>query len=136
MGELMPLIPLRGLSIFPNMVLHFDLGREKSIIALERAMMMNQTVFLATQKDSEIELPTIKEIYSCGTVARIKQMLKLPDGNMRVLVDGQYRAKLESVVSDVPYFLVNVKRMDDPDVVIDAEASALMRAAKIGRAHV
>ena len=89
MAEIIPLIPLRGLTVFPNLVLHFDIGRERSIVALERAMMMNQTVFLATQKDAGIELPTIKEIYGVGTVAKVKQMLKLPDGNMRVLVDGQ-----------------------------------------------
>ncbi|MBR5731433.1 MAG: endopeptidase La [Firmicutes bacterium] len=130
MAEIIPLIPLRGLTVFPNLVLHFDIGREKSIIALERAMMMNQTVFLATQKDAGIELPTIKEIYSVGTVAKVKQMLKLPDGNMRVLVDGQYRGKVTSVISDSPYFLVNVAELEEPETEVTADILALERAAK------
>ena len=78
MGEVMPLIALRGLTVFPNLVLHFDLGREKSIIALERAMIMNQTIFLVSQKDAEIELPSVSDIYNVGTVAKVKQMLKMP----------------------------------------------------------
>ena len=129
MAEIMPLIPLRGLSIFPNMVLHFDLGREKSIVALERAMMMNQTVFLATQKDTEIELPSIKDIYSYGTVAKVKQMLKLPDGNIRVLVDGQYRAKIARLVSDTPYFLVNINSSPDVAIEVTPDVQAMMRTA-------
>ena len=74
----MPMIPLRGLSIFPYMVLHFDIGREKSISALEKAMMMNQLVFLSAQKDAETDLPTHEDFYKIGTIAKIKQMLKLP----------------------------------------------------------
>ncbi len=129
MAEIMPLIPLRGLTVFPNMVLHFDIGREKSIVALERAMMLNQIVFLATQKNVDIELPTFKEIYSVGTVAKVKQMLKLPDGNIRVLVDGQYRGKSVSLSSDTPYFLVAVEPLPDPEVEINADVLALMRTA-------
>ena len=129
MAEVMPLIPLRGLTVFPNMVLHFDIGREKSIVALERAMMLNQIVFLATQKNVDIELPTFKEIYSVGTVAKVKQMLKLPDGNIRVLVDGQYRGKSVSLSSDTPYFLVSVEALPDPEVEINADVLALMRTA-------
>ena len=129
MAEVMPLIPLRGLTVFPNMVLHFDIGREKSIVALERAMMLNQIVFLATQKNVDIELPTFREIYSVGTVAKVKQMLKLPDGNIRVLVDGQYRGKSVSLVSDTPYFLVSVEALPDPETEINADVLALMRTA-------
>ena len=127
MAEIMPLIPLRGLTVYPDLVVHFDLGREKSIVALERAMMMNQTVFLATQKNADIELPTLKDIYNVGTVAVIKQMIKLPDGNIRILVDGQYRARLGSMVSDTPYFLVNIQRIDIPEVEMTTDIQALMR---------
>ncbi len=128
--EVMPLIPLRGITVFPNMVLHFDIGREKSILALERAMMLNQTVFLTSQKDAELDLPTLNDFYHIGTVARIKQMLKLPGDNIRVLVDGQYRAKMNSLVQEVPYFLCTVEKVKEvvlpphtPDVI------ALMRTA-------
>ena len=130
MSELMPLIPLRGVTVYPNMVIHFDLGREKSIIALERAMMMNQTVFLTAQKDINTDLPTAKDIYNTGTVAKVKQMLKLPGDNVRVLVDGQYRAVLEEVNQEVPYFLVSVSGIaeDDPENP-GADVIALMRTA-------
>ena len=129
MAEVMPLIPLRGLTVFPNMVLHFDIGREKSIVALERAMVLNQIVFLATQKNVDIELPTFRDVYSVGTVVKVKQMLKLPDGNIRVLVDGQYRAKSTALISDNPYFLVSVEETPDPAVEITADILALMRTA-------
>ena len=129
MGEIMPLIPLRGLTVFPNLVIHFDLGREKSIIALERAMVMNQLVFLVSQKDADIELPTASDIYNIGTVAKVKQMLKLPDGNIRVLVDGQYRAKLDSMVSENPYFLASVNELKEPETEVTPEIQARMRMA-------
>ncbi|MDD2295934.1 MAG: endopeptidase La [Eubacteriales bacterium] len=126
--EVMPLIPLRGLTVFPNMVLHFDIGREKSILALERAMMLNQSIFLTTQKDAETDLPTADDFYHMGTVARIKQMLKLPGDNIRVLVDGQYRAKMLAVVQETPYFLCDTEKIQEegagpktPDII------ALMR---------
>ena len=125
----MPLIALRGLTVFPNLVLHFDLGREKSIIALERAMIMNQTIFLVSQKDAEIELPSVSDIYNVGTVAKVKQMLKLPDGNIRVLVDGQYRARLDSMISDSPYFLASVSELPDVPAEMTADVQALMRTA-------
>lgn len=116
--DIMPLIPLRGITIFPSMVLHFDIGREKSILALERAMMLNQTVFLTVQKDAETDLPTIDDFYHVGTVARIKQMLKLPGDNIRVLVDGQYRAKMKSLIQDSPYFLCDSEKIIEsvPDI--------------------
>lgn len=129
MSEVMPLIPLRGLTVFPNMVIHFDIGREKSIIALERAMVMNQTVFLASQMDVETDLPTKKDIYDIGTVVKIKQMLRLPGNNIRVLVDGQYRAKCVGYVQEVPYFLVSVEGIEDPKVEVRAGLAALMRTA-------
>ncbi len=129
MSEVMPLIPLRGLTVFPNMVIHFDIGREKSIIALERAMVMNQTVFLASQMDVETDLPTSRDIYDVGTVVKIKQMLRLPGNNIRVLVDGQYRAKCTGYVQEVPYFLASVEGIEDPKVDMKPGLAALMRTA-------
>jgi len=129
MSEVMPLIPLRGLAVFPNMVVHFDLGREKSILALERAMVMNQTVFLVSQKDADLDLPTTNDIYEFGTVAKIKQMLRLPGNNIRVLVDGQYRAKIENYVQEVPYFLASVEGVEDSKVEKTPHVAAMMRNA-------
>ena len=113
--QAMPLIPLRGLTVFPSMVINFDIGREKSILALERAMMMNQTVFLTSQKDIDTDLPTPKDFFHVGTVAKIKQMLKLPGDNIRVLVDGQYRGRVVEMIQEVPYFLASVERIEEPD---------------------
>ncbi|NCB45083.1 MAG: hypothetical protein EOM59_21030, partial [Clostridia bacterium] len=100
----LPMIPLRGLTIFPNMVLHFDIGREKSINALEKAMILNKHIFLVTQKDENTDLPTPEDFYHVGTVAKIKQMLKLPGDNIRVLVEGLYRGEIRDVLFEVPYF--------------------------------
>lgn len=111
----LPMIPLRGLSIFPNMVLHFDIGREKSINALEKAMILNQKVFLVTQKDENTDLPTIEDFYHVGTVAKIKQMLKLPGDSIRVLVEGVSRATIEEIVFEVPYFKCRVSLAPDPE---------------------
>jgi ATP-dependent Lon protease len=94
----MPMIPLRGLSIFPYMVLHFDIGREKSISALEKAMMMKQLVFLSAQKDAETDLPTHEDFYKVGTIAKIKQMLKLPGDAIRVLVEGFPRSVMAGIL--------------------------------------
>jgi len=111
----LPMIPLRGLSIFPNMVLHFDIGREKSINALEKAMILNQKVFLVTQKDENTDLPTIEDFYHVGTVAKIKQMLKLPGDSIRVLVEGVSRATIEEIVFEVPYFKCRVSLAPDAE---------------------
>ncbi len=124
----LPMIPLRGLSVFPNMVLHFDIGREKSINALEKAMVMNQQIFLASQKDDNTDLPTPEDFYHIGTVGKIKQMLKLPGDSIRVLVEGICRAEIEEVLFEMPYFKCRIREIEEqeypPD---DAEAEALMR---------
>ncbi len=124
----LPMIPLRGLSIFPNMVLHFDIGREKSINALEKAMVMNQHIFLASQKDDNTDLPTVDDFYHIGTVGKIKQMLKLPGDSIRVLVEGVCRGEIEEVMFEVPYFKCRIKKINEPVYPADdAEAEALMR---------
>ncbi|WP_324822505.1 endopeptidase La [Sinanaerobacter sp. ZZT-01] len=124
----MPLIPLRGLTVFPNMVLHFDIGREKSIAALEKAMMINQMIFLTAQKDAETDLPTQKDFYHVGTVAKIKQMLKLPGDNIRVLVEGVCRGEMRNLLKEVPYFKCKVHEIyEERYEVIPPRIVALMR---------
>lgn len=93
--EVMPAIALRGLTIFPNMIIHFDVSRQKSIIAVEQAMMQEQKIFLVAQKDISVEEPVQDELYTIGTIATVKQVSKLPGGLVRVLVEGVSRAKLE-----------------------------------------
>ena len=87
----LPLIPLRGLTIFPNMVLHFDVGREKSVAAIEEAMLNDENIFLASQRDPEIEEPTSENISKIGILCKIKQIIKMPGDTMRVLVEGKVR---------------------------------------------
>lgn len=129
--KLLPLIPLRGLIIFPYMVLYFDVGRDKSIEALEEAMLRDQQIFLTTQKEMEVEDPLEDDFYRVGTVAKIKQMLKLPGDNIRVLVEGQQRARYTELVRYEPYFEVNVEPYE-PEVVDtnNVELEALSRGIR------
>ncbi|WP_048600504.1 endopeptidase La [Rubeoparvulum massiliense] len=108
-----PLLPLRGLLVFPTMVLHLDVGREKSISALEEAMVVDKRILLATQEDVEIEEPTEQEIFRVGTVAEVKQMLKLPNGTIRVLVEGLYRAQIVQYVQHEPFYKVESILLED-----------------------
>lgn len=126
----LPMIPLRGLTVFPNMVLHFDIGREKSINALEKAMVLNQYIFLSAQKDENTDLPTAEDFYHIGTIGKIKQMLKLPGDSIRVLVEGVCRGKIDEVIFEVPYFKCAVTKLEDEEPeAIAPKTEALMRAA-------
>lgn len=126
--RIMPMIPLRGLSVFPFMVLHFDIGREKSINALEKAMVRDQIVFLAAQQDAETDLPTFEDFYRVGTVAKIKQMLKLPGDSIRVLVEGVSRGVIKDMIHEVPYFKVRVHQVEEIEYEpTPAVVEALMR---------
>lgn len=109
----LPLIPLRGLTVFPNVVINFDVGRSKSVKALEKAMVMEQRVFLVTQKDASTELPTSEEFYHVGTIGKIKQMLKLPGDLVRILVEGEARGQIEEIISDEPFFKCRVRSIDN-----------------------
>nr|WP_271629491.1 endopeptidase La [Caldicellulosiruptor sp. DIB 104C] len=118
-----PVIPLRGLVVFPYMMLHFDVGRQISLKALEEAMNSDQQVLLLAQKDPKQEEPSPEDLYQYGTVAKIKQMLKLPSETSRILVEGFSRAKVIGYVSVDPYFLVEVEEykenggnLDDPEL--------------------
>lgn len=109
----MPLLALRGLTVFPNMTINFDIGRDVSLGALNEAMSNDQKLFLVSQKDPNIEEPTLDELYSVGTIVHIKQMLKLAGDTVRVLVEGERRARIESEVSNSPFFEVVVEYEDD-----------------------
>ena len=105
----LPLIPLRGLMVFPHMVLHFDVGRARSVAALEQAMMEDQQVFLVAQSDGDVEEPTMDELCRVGTVAAIKQVLNLPGDTIRVLVEGEQRAFLRAITQEDPYWIADVE---------------------------
>lgn len=100
----LPIIPLRGIVVFPKMVLHFDVGRKKSIKALQKAMDDDQKVFLVCQKDASVDEPNINDMYDVGVICTIRQMMRIPGSeNMRVVVEGDERATLYSFTSVKPY---------------------------------
>lgn len=128
--RVLPLIPLRGITIFPYMVLHFDVGREKSILSLEEAMINGQEIFLAAQKDAKEEEPNQEDIYDVGTVCTIKQLLKLPGDTVRVLVEGISRAKITSYVQQEPFYKVEIDVLQEQECAEDNKCEALMRTVK------
>jgi len=123
-----PLLPLRGLLVFPNMVLHFDVGRDKSIGALEEAMVADQKILLVAQKDAKVDFPTRNEIYTTGTVAKIKQLLKMPQDTIRVLIEGVNRAVIEKYIHTDPFFKVEIREVIESDQRADTQEEALMRS--------
>lgn len=122
-----PLIPLRGLTVFPSVVVHFDVGREKSIAAIEQAMLEEQEVFLAAQKDSAIEDPSKDDIYTIGTICKIKQILKMNDNSIRVLVEGKVRGKItEYIDEEKDYIKVSVEEIN-VEIVKDEKLEAYIK---------
>ncbi len=101
--QVLPAIALRGTTILPGMIVHFDVSRERSVKAIEAAMLNDQKIFLVTQKDPEVETPEISELYHVGTIAYIKQVVKLPKNLLRVLVEGTERAELLSFSQEAPF---------------------------------
>ncbi|ABB15083.1 ATP-dependent protease La [Carboxydothermus hydrogenoformans Z-2901] len=123
----LPLLPLRGLLVFPYMVIHLDVGREKSIAAIDQAMISDRIICLATQKDAQIDEPTPDDIFAVGTIAEIKQLLKLPGGTLRVLVEGIQRAKIKKYIEKEPFFRVEVE-VTQEEVSKTPEIQALTRS--------
>nr|WP_040197861.1 endopeptidase La [Candidatus Soleaferrea massiliensis] len=111
--QICPMLALRGLVLYPNMILHFEVAREKSIKALETAMKSyNQQIFLVAQKDLRDDDPDANQLFKVGVVARITQILRMPGNHLRVLVEGLYRAKMGDVLASNPFWLTEVERFD------------------------
>jgi ATP-dependent Lon protease len=123
---LIPLLPLRGLLVYPTMVLHLDVGREKSIQSLEKAMVDDHLIFLTTQKEISIDEPSEDDLYNVGTITKVKQMLKLPNGTIRVLVEGLQRGRITNFHDEETYLAVTVEPYEEQDTK-DVEDEALMR---------
>ncbi|KEI01747.1 endopeptidase La [Clostridium botulinum] len=128
--QILPLIPLRGLTIFPHMVLHFDVGREKSLLAVEEAMLNGQKIFLTSQKEAKIEDPGESDIYNIGAICNIKQILKLPGDTVRVLVEGENRARLAKYIQKDPFFKAEVEILEDNNSINEKECEALVRSVR------
>ncbi|NLM38102.1 MAG: endopeptidase La [Firmicutes bacterium] len=122
----LPLLPLRGVIVFPYLIIHLDVGREKSISALEEAMVNNRLIVLAAQLQAKTDEPETHDIYRLGTLAEVKQLLKLPDGTIRVLVEGISRVQVKEFVQRDPHYRVLVEKVEE-DVVKTPEMEALMR---------
>lgn len=130
----LPIIPLRGIVVFPKMVLHFDVGRKKSIKALQKAMDDDQKVFLVCQKDASVDEPNIDDMYDVGVICTIRQMMRIPGSeNMRVVVEGDERATLYSFTSVKPYIGGLVEIAGDNNSILeisDDEDKAYQRIIK------
>ncbi len=100
----LPIIPIRGIGIFPGVMIHFDVGREKSIYALEEAMLEDSSIFLTVQREPEIDSPVVEDFFQTGVVCKIKQMIKIPGENIRVLAEGISRGKISKINQEEPYF--------------------------------
>ena len=124
-----PAVALRGMTILPGMVAHFDVSREKSMKAVEEAMMGEQDIFLVTQKNIEAEDPQIDDLYRIGIVAKIKQVIKMRNGIIRILVEGERRAELSGIVEQVPYLLAEVLYLEEHRQEYSGEALEGMRRA-------
>ena len=128
--DILPLLALRGLVVFPGMMLHFDVGRKKSILALNEAMAAEQTIFLVTQTDIANDDPDESQLYSTGVVAKVRQVLKLPGDNLRVLVEGLYRARINEITQTEPYFVAVSRECPETRIVGNLKREALMRECR------
>lgn len=123
----LPLLASRGVIVFPHMVIPLLVGRDKSIAALEDAMMEEKKIVIAAQKDEAVEEPEIDDIYSFGTIAEVKQLVKLPNDMMKVVVEGIERAEIKEYLDTDEYFLVEVESCPEEKIEVDKETKALMR---------
>ena len=129
--EDIPVVPLRGLVVYPNMTLHFDVGRKKSVAALNTAMDTHQMIFLVSQIDSSIEDPSERDVYEVGVICKVKQMIKIPNSsNLRVIVEGIARASIVTMYTDGDHFKAVVDRAPIYDVEVSAENTAYIRTVK------
>ena len=128
----MPMLALRGLVLFPNMVLHFDVGRPKSVLALNDVMTKNRKIFLVAQKDIRDDDPTAAQLFKVGVVAEVRQIVKTQNNSLRVMVEGLYRAKTVEVYKEEPFFKAVVEELPlrKPRILHTAMCDALMRTVK------
>lgn len=128
----LPVLALRGITVFPGMLIHFDISRDITIKAVENAMLDDQIVFLAAQKDSEVNEPTMDDLHRFGCIARIKQMMRLSGNILRVLVTGIERGELRSMVSNEPFLLGEIVTYTDESLndITQLQKNAMIRSMK------
>lgn len=123
----LPLLASRGVIVFPHMVIPLLVGRDKSVAALEEAMMEEKKIIIAAQKDETVEEPEIEDIYHFGTIAEVKQLVKLPNGMIKVVVEGLERAEVIEYLDTEEYFLTEVKSCPEEKIEVTTDIKALMR---------
>ncbi len=126
----LPVLPLRGIMIFPGMLLHFDVGRQRSVAALEQGMMNDQRVFLVSQIKDETEDPGPEDLCAVGTIAQVRQVMNLPGENIRVLVEGESRGVIRQMLQTDPFMKASVRICRDRKPRSEADAAALVRTAQ------
>ena len=122
-----PLLPLRDVVVFPNVVVPLFVGRDKSIKALEYAMSHQKEIFLSAQRDAKVDKPTSRDIFHFGTIGTVLQLLKLPDGTVKALIEGKERGKIDNFLDNQEFFMVEVSTLP-PDFEINLESKALIRS--------
>ena len=131
--DVLPVLPLKDTVIFPYIILPLSVGREKSVLAVDQALAENRIIMLVTQKDATVESPTERDLHMFGTAALIMRMLKLPDGRIRILVQGLSRARIEHIVQIEPYLKAKIDQLDEPlPDDQDLEMEAQIRTVKEG----
>ena len=125
---LYPVLPLRDIVLFPHMVVPLFVGREKSVRALDSVMSENKQILLVAQKDANIDEPTADDLYKVGTLATVLQLLRLPDGTVKVLVEGGKRAKVDYIMSEEPFFEAYATLLPEQKEAIDDELNGLARS--------
>ncbi len=129
--EQVPTLALRGITVFPGTLFHFDVGRQKSIEAMEYAMANGQRIFLVTQRDVSVDEPTANDLYPLGTYCKVRQILKIPGDSIRVLVEGRHRAFLSEITSDDPFLVATIGILPDEEVSRSTKKDqAMMRNAQ------
>ncbi len=130
--DILPVLPLKDVVVFPYIILPLSVSREKSINAVDAALAEQRIIMLVAQKDAQNESPRAEELFSVGTVAAIMRMLKLPDGRIRLLVQGLSRARIDSVLSEEPYFKAKITKLEEsaPAKELPPEHEALLRSVK------
>src|SRR4029450_13069773 len=130
--DILPVLPLKDVVVFPYIILPLSVSREKSINAVDAALAEQRIIMLVAQRDAQNDTPRPDELYTVGTVAAIMRMLKLPDGRIRLLVQGLSRARLDSVLAEDPYIKAKITRLEEPPTSeeLPPEHEALLRSVK------
>src|SRR5260370_3364240 len=130
--DILPVLPLKDVVVFPFIILPLSVSREKSINAVDAALAEQRIIMLVAQKDAQNETPRSDELFAVGTVAAIMRMLKLPDGRIRLLVEGRSRARIDSILAEEPYLKAKIARLEEPETAkeLPPEHEALLRSVK------